>query len=112
MVYLVIIVDELADLMMQAGKDIEFSIARLAQKARIDLVGDGRHQNVRRRHRLAQLGPRHRRVVLAQRDVEQFPQSRFDDLGQASRYDNTQTFRGHGRLPLLPSRASYWQSDG
>ncbi len=34
MVYLVIIVDELADLMMQAGKDIEFSIARLAQKAR------------------------------------------------------------------------------
>lgn len=34
MVYLVIIVDELADLMMTAGKDIEFSIARLAQKAR------------------------------------------------------------------------------
>jgi len=34
MVYLVVIIDELADLMMTAGKDIETSIARLAQKAR------------------------------------------------------------------------------
>ena len=34
MVYLVVIIDELADLMMTAGKEIETSIARLAQKAR------------------------------------------------------------------------------
>lgn len=34
MVYLVVIIDELADLMMTAGKEIEISIARLAQKAR------------------------------------------------------------------------------
>ncbi|MFA7331579.1 MAG: DNA translocase FtsK [Candidatus Delongbacteria bacterium] len=34
MVYLVVIIDELADLMMTAGKEIEVSIARLAQKAR------------------------------------------------------------------------------
>jgi DNA segregation ATPase FtsK/SpoIIIE, S-DNA-T family len=34
LVYLVIIIDELADLMMTAGKEIEISIARLAQKAR------------------------------------------------------------------------------
>ena len=32
--YIVIIIDELADLMMTGGKDVEFSIARLAQKAR------------------------------------------------------------------------------
>jgi len=34
MPYLVIIVDELADLMMLAGKEIERSITRLAQKSR------------------------------------------------------------------------------
>lgn len=32
--YIVIVVDEFADLMMQQGKDVEASIARLAQKAR------------------------------------------------------------------------------
>ena len=32
--YIVIVVDEFADLMMQQGKDVEVSIARLAQKAR------------------------------------------------------------------------------
>ncbi len=32
--YIVIIIDELADLMMTSGKDVEFSIAMLAQKAR------------------------------------------------------------------------------
>ncbi|MCL2325011.1 MAG: DNA translocase FtsK [Proteobacteria bacterium] len=34
MPYIVIVVDEFADLIMQAGKEIEISIARLAQKAR------------------------------------------------------------------------------
>lgn len=32
--YIVVIIDELADLMMTSGKDVEFSIARLAQKSR------------------------------------------------------------------------------
>jgi S-DNA-T family DNA segregation ATPase FtsK/SpoIIIE len=32
--YIVIVVDEFADLMMQQGKDVEASVARLAQKAR------------------------------------------------------------------------------
>jgi S-DNA-T family DNA segregation ATPase FtsK/SpoIIIE len=32
--YIVVIIDELSDLMMTAGKDVEFSIARLAQKSR------------------------------------------------------------------------------
>ncbi len=32
--YIVIIIDELADLMMTSGKDVEYSIARLAQMAR------------------------------------------------------------------------------
>ncbi len=32
--YIVIVVDEFADLMMQQGKDVEVSVARLAQKAR------------------------------------------------------------------------------
>jgi len=32
--YIVVIIDELADLMMTSGKDVELSIARLAQKAR------------------------------------------------------------------------------
>src|SRR5690606_5260965 len=32
--YIVIVVDEFADLMMQQGKEVEVSVARLAQKAR------------------------------------------------------------------------------
>jgi len=32
--YIVVIIDELSDLMMTAGKDVEYSIARLAQKSR------------------------------------------------------------------------------
>ena len=32
--YIVVIIDELADLMMTSGKDVELSIARLAQMAR------------------------------------------------------------------------------
>ena len=32
--YIVVVIDELADLMMTSGKDVELSIARLAQKAR------------------------------------------------------------------------------
>ncbi len=32
--YMVVIIDELADLMMTSGKDVEYSIARLAQKSR------------------------------------------------------------------------------
>src|SRR4029077_19100314 len=32
--FIVIVVDEFADLMMQQGKDVEVSVARLAQKAR------------------------------------------------------------------------------
>jgi S-DNA-T family DNA segregation ATPase FtsK/SpoIIIE len=34
MPYIVIVIDELADLMMTGGKDVEYSIARLAQMAR------------------------------------------------------------------------------
>ena len=34
MPYIVIIIDELADLMMNVGKEVEFSISRLAQLAR------------------------------------------------------------------------------
>ncbi|MCK4442478.1 MAG: DNA translocase FtsK, partial [Sulfurovaceae bacterium] len=34
MPYIVVIIDELADLMMNGGKDVEYSIARLAQMAR------------------------------------------------------------------------------
>jgi len=34
MPYIVIVVDEMADLMMQAGKDLEFLIVRIAQKGR------------------------------------------------------------------------------
>jgi len=44
---------------------------RLPDQGAVYLVIQGRHQDIRRRHRLRQLGARHRRVTVAQRDIKQ-----------------------------------------
>ena len=56
--FIVVIVDEMADLMMVAGKDIEGAIQRLAQMARENRKGAGERQNGGRSSRYRSASPR------------------------------------------------------
>jgi hypothetical protein len=70
-------------------------LARLRQQARVDHIGDRRHQHIRPPHRLGQLLAGHRDVRVAQFDVEQLLHPRFDGLGQPSRHDHSQVAGRH-----------------
>ena len=78
-------------------------LARLRQQAGVDVVGERRHQHIGAAHRRGQLVAVIARVGVAQLDVEQFLHPGLDDLGQASRHDNTQASCGHWSLPALPN---------
>jgi hypothetical protein len=87
-------------------------LARLPDQPRVNMIGDRGNQHVAAPHRVGQLFPAHCRVRVAQFNVEQFLHPGLDRLGQASRYDNTQTSCWHCDLPALPNQRIEWQSDG
>ncbi len=62
-------------------------------------VGQRRHQHIGAAHRGGKLVAGHPRVGIAQLHIEQFLHPGLDDLGQASRDDNTQACCGHGSPP-------------
>ena len=66
----------------------------------VNRVRQGRNKNIRLSHRLGQLFTAHRRIILAQRHIEQFFHSCFNRLRQASRHNNTQASRWHGQAPF------------
>ena len=79
-------------------------VARLPQKARVDLVGDRGHQHIGPAHGGGEFVARHRRVGIAQVDIEEFLHPGFHRLGQPSRHDNTQASCGH-RPPPCTSKS-------
>jgi hypothetical protein len=63
----------------------------------VDLVGDGRHQNVGLAHRLDDLHLGHRLIFEIEASVEQFAHAGFDEFGQSPRDHNKGFFLGHER---------------
>ena len=59
-------------------------LAGLGDHGRVDLVGDGRHQNVRLAHRLDDIGLRHRLVFEVEASVEQLAHAGLDKLRQSA----------------------------
>ena len=74
-------------------------VARLRDQPRIDPVRERRHDHISLAHGARQFLTAHRRVILAQGDIEQVAHPRLDRLGQASRHDNTQAGRWHEAPP-------------
>lgn len=72
-------------------------VAGLGDHGGVDLVGDGRHQNVGLAHRLDDLGLGHRLIFEIEASVEQFAHAGLDEFGQSPRDHNKGLFLGHQR---------------
>ena len=72
-------------------------VAGLSDHGGVDLVGDGRHQNVGLAHRLHDLGLGHRLVFDVKARVEQLAHPSLDEFGQSSRDHDKRFFLGHER---------------
>ena len=81
-------------------------IARLRDHRRIDVVGDGRHENVSLAHRLDDLGLRHRLVLEVEPGVEQLAHAGLDQLRQPPGDHHEGSFLGHERRPYRPRGAA------
>ena len=80
--------------------------AGLGDHGGVDLIGDGRHQNVGFAHRLDDLGLRHRLVFEVEAGVEQFAHPGLDEFGQSPRDHHKGFFLGHERRSYRPRGAA------
>ena len=72
-------------------------VAGLGDHGGVDLIGDGRHQNIGLAHRLDDLGLGHRLVVDVEASVEQLAHAGLDEFRQPPRDHNEGFFLGHER---------------
>ena len=95
---------DVVDAVAEIGDKLHL-LARLGDHRSVDVVGDGRHENVRLAHRLDDLGLGQRLVFEIEASVEQLAHTGLDKFGQPPRHHHQGFLLGHERRPLRPCGA-------